>query len=184
METENDTYQKKEVTCMCINPDRTYLFITNKYGFLTQWTIVNIEEVAISKDYGKCHDNEILSMDVNSKYVVTGDASGVLKQWDYHNEILLKDYGEVHESAIGCVRLMVEGQSDYLFTADKHNIRQWSFSDHKYVQIKDYPFVHKEVINDLILSANNTMLYSVDKSGEIKIHDVEKKEEVPNYTHK
>ena len=75
----------------------------------------------------------------NGKWLFTGSFDGHIKQWSVDNNLLLKDYGKVHNGWIYCSAITPDGL--YLFTGgDNRHLKQWSIN-HQTLW-KDYGCIH------------------------------------------
>jgi WD40 repeat protein len=59
--------------------------------------LVSSTDGELIKDFGRVHDHQITGIIVteDQKFFYTSSDDGVLKQWNYQDNTLAKDYGEI-----------------------------------------------------------------------------------------
>jgi hypothetical protein len=79
---------------MKITADGDKLLVGDERGHLK---LISSIDGKLIKDFGKIHENAIsgIVITLNQKFFFTCSCFGVLKQWDYQDNSLVRDYGKM-----------------------------------------------------------------------------------------
>ncbi len=68
--------------------------------FQNHLKLISSIEGEVIKDFGRVHDLQItgIVITVDQKFFFTSSSNGVLKQWNYENNTLVRDHGEINNS--------------------------------------------------------------------------------------
>lgn len=114
------------ITCICLTPDDQSFFVSDKMGFLKQYSILEKKMINLC---GKILKYAILAMAVspNFKYLFIGGKDGLLKEWTIKTNKISKDFKNHHDSHITSLFVTTDGQ--FQLTADiKGYIKQMNIS--------------------------------------------------------
>ena len=74
-----------------------------------------------------------------------------MKQWHIKNEVLWKDFGQIHETSIRSIVITSNGET--LLTSDqKGHLKKWKIGDKCFKLIKNFGQIHQGQIYSISLS--------------------------------
>ena len=84
----------------------------------------------------------------NGKLLFTASDDCDLKCWSVNEDLLVKDFGKIHDDGIRCMMITTNGAN--LFTLCEDNIlKQWDVKEMKL--IKDYQEVHSNPVASIAI---------------------------------
>ena len=96
----------------------------------------------------------------DSRYLLTADHNGFLKQFSIKGKSLIKDYKKIHDGEIHSI--VVSPNSAYLFTSDNlGHLKQFNL-DNQSVK-HNYGKVHSAEVR--AIAANNDFVFTSDHTG-------------------
>lgn len=111
----------------------------------------------------KCRAGTSLA-EITSKYIFTGDETGVLKQWSISEQILVKDYGQIHKRGLQSMAVTSDGK--FLFTSDcLGSLKQFSICEK--ILVKQFVKAHEGSIRSMSATIDCEYLFTSDEFGSL-----------------
>ena len=118
--------------------------------------------------------------EIKSRYLFTGDHGGRMKQWSIKRQLLLKDFGEVHENPISSFVATNDGK--FLFSCDFRGFQiQWSIPKQKRVKDYDELIEPSDSVDSATLSYDSKYLFLASMNGHLVQISINKKKVKHNF---
>ena len=143
-------------------------FLSTNRSCIKLWSF---KKQSLIKEYQTNHHFGILSLAItsNGKWQLTGDETGVMKQWNFKNHKLFKDWGKVHTWTF---YMCVLSNSETQFTLAYYSeLKEWNIETQQL--IRNQGVVHGCQCSCITATPEGAYLFTADKEGCLKQWNVQ-----------
>lgn len=175
-DTKFNFSENNRMQCLNYSTDpavSNYIFTLSKDASIGIHDLANLERIYQSKNIFQ-HRGRIYSIksSPDSEYLYTSDSKGYLKKFSFKFDLLIKDFGKIHQGGILC--MVFTRDYEYFFTADSRgSMKQWSAKDE--ILVKDYPKIHDGSIWSIAATADSKYIFTSSSYGFVKQFDIKNK---------
>jgi WD40 repeat protein len=169
---------KYKLTPHVLVDDPRWLWLAGSYGEVKKFSLTNGK--VLENFENAFHQRSIyaISATPNSKYVITSDELGHMKQIDQFDHRVLKDYGKVFKCSVTAMSCSADSQ--FVLVSDENgNVKQFDVNTHKLY--KDYPNSFPGSILTLAITSDVHFWYGAGHMGICKKFNIRTGQPLKNF---